>query len=177
MGGFNIDNYIDGSGEVKVRFLSSAPVSQYYLYLDSLYIMVGTVNTDTSKCEISLGSGTQVDCANTRDVKEATTVVPTTSTFGVNSVLGFPANRWPLDDDNDATSDQNVGLNISFPVELASNMKVTGIHYAAKYNAGSTSATIDVQVRDYSGISGTSGWNNVPGVTTTSGNTYVFNDS
>jgi len=35
-------------------------------------------------------------------------------------------------------------------------MSVTGIHYAAKYNAVSTSATIDIQAKDYSGISGTS---------------------
>lgn len=35
-------------------------------------------------------------------------------------------------------------------------MSITGIHYAAKYNAVATSATIDIQTKDYSGVSGTS---------------------
>jgi hypothetical protein len=37
------------------------------------------------------------------------------------------------------------------------NMTITGIHYASKYYAGSALGTIDLQIKDYSGLSGVSG--------------------
>ncbi|MDD3156435.1 MAG: hypothetical protein PHP14_03465 [Candidatus Pacebacteria bacterium] len=42
--------------------------------------MIGTVNTDTSKCETSMGSSTQANCINTYDISEASTATPSTST-------------------------------------------------------------------------------------------------
>jgi len=78
--GFDINDYISSTGDVKLRFYSNAPASSYIFYIDSLNIMTGTVNADTSLCETSFGSSTQADCVNTRDMKEAGTLTPSTST-------------------------------------------------------------------------------------------------
>ncbi|MBP6881162.1 MAG: hypothetical protein KBC35_00880 [Candidatus Pacebacteria bacterium] len=50
-----IDDYINGSDEIWVGayFLSNSTTN---LQIDSMYIMLGTTNTDTNSCEISFGS-------------------------------------------------------------------------------------------------------------------------
>ncbi|MBP6924237.1 MAG: hypothetical protein KBB78_01590, partial [Candidatus Pacebacteria bacterium] len=52
-----IDDYINGSDEIWVGayFLSNSTTN---LQLDSMYIVLGTTNTDTNSCEISFGSNT-----------------------------------------------------------------------------------------------------------------------
>ncbi|HRZ29744.1 MAG TPA: hypothetical protein P5052_03245 [Candidatus Paceibacterota bacterium] len=57
-------------------------------------MMVGSVNNDTSKCEISLGSGTSTDCSNTRDIRDlATGLVTPTNRWSLASTNGFPSGR------------------------------------------------------------------------------------
>ncbi|MFA5229912.1 MAG: hypothetical protein WC422_00315 [Candidatus Paceibacterota bacterium] len=92
--GFNIDDYIDSSGNVKVRFLSNASATQYYFYIDALHMMVGSVNDDDSECEISFGSGTASDCYKTRDIRAlATGTITPANSWSLVATNGFPSGR------------------------------------------------------------------------------------
>lgn len=81
------------------------------------------------------------------------------------------------DDDDTATNDANIAYNLDFPVTLTDGMVVTGMHYAIKFRSNGTALTLDPQIKDYSGITGTSGWVNTPGTDSNTSTTYGYFDS
>ena len=183
---FNFSNYISWNGEIWVRFLTNAPSTVYNIQFDRIYMMLGSVNTDQNQCEISWGTGVASNCANTRDVREAKTGLPTTNTWQITSVLEYPPAGWyALDNDNDGTNGEAAFAgNISFPVTLATNTAVTAYHYAVKYRSNNTSLTIDLQVRNYSGnvahnnaLAGAGGWENTPGTDSNASTAYSWYDT
>ena len=182
--GFVFADHISPTGEIRLRFLSTAPATIYNLQFDKVYIMLGSVNTDSSKCEISWGSGTDTDCVNTRDVSDAITASATTPRWQITDEIEYPATFYGLDNDDDAVNGEYArSANLSFPITIASSTSVTAIHYAVKYRTGTTTITQDVQIKDYAGTSGLgteavgSGWTNTPGTDTNALTTYGWFDT
>ncbi|GIW65656.1 MAG: hypothetical protein KatS3mg094_175 [Candidatus Parcubacteria bacterium] len=181
--GFNLDDYIS-NGEIRVRFLTNNPATVYNIQLDRIYIFLGSVNTNSSACEISWGTGTASDCVNTRDMNEGLTANPTTLTWQTGAVIEYPAGYHPLDNDDDITNGEYAfSSNLDFPVTLSSNMSVTAIHYAGKYRSNATSITVKPSIRVYGGLPGIyrkaagSGWRDTPGSDTNAATTYSYFDT
>jgi hypothetical protein len=182
--GFNISNYISSTGEIRVRFLTNAPATVYNIQLDRIYIFLGSVNNDSTKCEISWGTGTASDCQYTRDINEALTANPTTLTWQTTAVIEYPQGHHPLDNDDDGTNGEYAfSSNLDFPITLSNNMSVTAIHYAAKYRSNDTTITVKPSIRVYGGLSGNygeaagSGWRDTPGGDTNAATTYSYFDT
>jgi hypothetical protein len=188
VGGFVMDDHISPTGEIRVRFLTNAPGVVYNLQFDRMYLMLGSVNTDTSQCEISWGTGTVTNCSNTRTMAERTTVTPTTATWQQGSAIEYPSTYYPTDNDDDTTNAEYAySANVSFPITVASSTSITGIHYATKHRSNVTTITNDVQIKNYAGTSAVSGepnaagnisgWHNTPGADTNALTTYGYFDT
>ena len=182
--GFNISDYISSTGEIRVRFLTNNPATVYNIQLDRIYIFLGSVNNDSTKCEISWGTGTASDCQNTRDINEAIGATPTTLTWQTTAAIEYPAEHHPLDNDDDTTNGEYAfSSNLDFPITLSNNMSVTAIHYAAKYRSNNTAITVKPSIRVYGGLSGNygeaagSGWRDTPGGDTNAATTYSYFDT
>jgi len=176
--GFSISDYISGSKEVRFRILTNAPASVYNIQLDKIYLMTGAVNSNSSDCEISFGTGTATNCTNTRQIKDVKTATPSTSTWQATAALEYPASYYSLDNDDDTTNaEYATSQNLSFGIAPTTSMTITGVHYAVKYRSNSTAQTMDLQIRDYTGTLGTSGWVNTPGTDTNLATTYSWYDT
>ncbi len=177
--GFTLSDYISGTGEIWIRFLTNSPGTVYNMQFDRIYMMLGSVNTDSSQCEISWGTGTATNCVNTRDTREGKTATPATSTWQATAVTEYTPTTWyPQDNDADGTgAEYAASQNMSFPVSVGANTSITGVHYAAKYRSNNAAQTMDPQIRDYSGVAGTSGWVNTPSTDTNAATTYSWSDS
>lgn len=181
--GFVLADYIE-NGEVRVRFLTNAPSTAYNIQFDRLYMMVGSVNTDTSLCEISFGTGTATQCDRTRSTGEGITATPTTTTWQATLAQEYPADHHSLDNDDDATNGEYAqSQNLSFPLTVASSTSITGAHYAVKFRSNVASVTNDLQFLKYGGSSGVGGeavggaWVSTPGTDTNAATTYSFFDT
>ncbi len=181
--GFDIDNYISG-GELRLRFLTAAPGVVYNAQFDRLYIMLGSVNSDTSLCEITWGTGTAANCANTRTIGEAVTATPASTTWQVTSAVEYQAGQHPTDNDDDTTGSEHAySANITFPASVPHQATVTGIHYAMKHRSNITSLTIDPQLRNYGSMTGVggmtsgAGWFATPGSDSNALTTYGYFDT
>ena len=182
--GFVFADHISPTGEIRVRFLSTAPATVYNMQFDRIYIMLGSVNTDSAQCEISWGVGTDADCVNTRDVSEAITASATTLTWQQTDEIEYPADYYGLDNDDDSVNNEYArSANLSFPITLASSTSVTGIHYAVKFRSSTTTITLDTQIKKYGGTSGLgteavgAGWTNTPGTDSNALTTYGWFDT
>jgi hypothetical protein len=182
--GFNISDYISSTGEIRVRFLTNNPATVYNIQIDRIYIFLGSVNNDSTKCEISWGTGTASDCQYTRDVNEGITANPTTLTWQTTAAIEYPAEHYPLDNDDDTTNGEYAfSSNLDFPITLSNNMSVTAIHYAAKFRSNATTITVKPSIRVYGGLSGNygeaagSGWRDTPGADTNAATTYSYFDT
>ena len=184
IGGFNLDDHISSSGEIRLRFLTNAPGTVYNLQFDRMYLMLGSVNADSTKCEISWGTGTAANCANTRSIGEGITNTPTTATWQVTSAIEYPSTYYALDNDDDTTNAEYAySSNVSFPITVASSTSITGIHYATKFRSNVTTITNDIQLKNYAGTSGVSGeatgsgWQSTPGTDSNALTTYNYFDT
>ncbi len=171
-----LTNYIS-SGEVRVRF-NTAVLDTNTFQLDRLYLMVGSTNADSSLCEISMGTGTATNCANTRTVADVETgSTANTTTWQITSALEYPSTRWALDDDNATDAEAGQAANLSFPVTISSGMAVTGLHWATRWRSNVTTETIALNARDYGAVANTTGgWSATLG-TTNALTTYTWTDS
>lgn len=180
--GFEINNHISNQDTIILRILTNTPSVVYNLQLDRIYLLYGSVNDNSSQCEISFGTGTVTNCQNTRIISGVQTGIPQFPTWQQEAVLEYPSNFYPLDNDDDTTDGEYASSsNISFPVTVDTDMSVTGVHYAAKYRSNSTALIVDLQVKDY-GISTIGSivaqpWINTPGADTNALTTYGFFDS
>jgi hypothetical protein len=182
--GFNISDYISSTGEIRVRFLTNNPSTVYNIQIDRIYIFLGSVNNDSTKCEISWGTGTASDCQYTRDINEALTANPTTLTWQTTAVIEYPQGHYPLDNDDDGTGGEYAfSSNLDFPITLSNSISVTAIHYAAKFRSNDTTITVRPSIRVYGGLSGNygeaagSGWRDTPGTDTNAATTYSYYDT
>lgn len=176
--GFELSEHISNAGEVWYRILTNAPSTARTLQMDRLYMMTGSVNTNSSLCEISFGTGSSTDCVNTRSIFETTTATSINPTWQATAVLEYPEDPFYAAD-NDASVDNEYATsqNLSFPVTLDDNMSVRAIHYAVKYRSNSAAQTADLQVRDYASIGANAGWVATPGSDTNAATTYSWFDT
>nr|MCU0680192.1 hypothetical protein [Planctomycetota bacterium] len=176
--GFALSNYISSNREMRLRFLTNTPVAVYNLQLDRLYLMLGSINNDAAQCEVSWGTGTAGNCINTRDTMESKIATSTSSTWQTTATLEYPSSYYALDNDNDATNNEYAAAqNLSFPISLSSNTDISATHYAVKFRSNSVNQTMQLQVRDYSGLVGTSGWNNTLANETNANTIYSWADT
>ncbi len=169
-----LSNYVSG-GEARIGW-SSAQTSTLAIRQDFVYITVGSVNSDSSQCEIPFGSGTAADCLDTRDI-DTTLAAP--STWQPASELestSFGHTYYPYDNDGDASSTESgMAANLSVPATVPSGASVTGIGYALRFRSNSTGLTLYSNVRDVSGVvAGAGGWAGVG--TTNAAATYTYTD-
>lgn len=159
-----ISNYIS-SGEVRIGWFGSAN-NTLSIRIDAQYIMLGSTNSDSAKCEISFGTGTATNCTNTRDLDST----GTTNSFDVTAAdlsNTFANDFYPLDNAGSATlSREASSSNISFPVTPPSAALIVSTHFAGRFDAGTPNTTAAMAVRlaarDYAGnptsTSGSGGW-------------------
>ena len=169
-----LSDYVSG-GEVRIGWYS-AQTSTLAIRQDFVYITIGSVNSDSSQCEIPFGSGTAADCVNTRDIN---TTLAAPSTWQPASELestSFGHTYYPYDNDGDVSSTESViAANLSVPVTVPAGASVTGIGYALRFRSNSTGLTLYSNVRDVSGVvAGAGGWAGVG--TTNAATTYTYTD-
>jgi hypothetical protein len=174
-GGFVFNDYIS-AGEMRVRWASTASVTNG-IFVDWQYVMLGSVNSDSSLCEISFGTGTATNCTNTRTLNTLTAA----STFDIagedeSTTMGTgEANSfYAMDNDVDATVEEAVSANISFPVTVPANAQVVGINWASRTTSRSVGTRrVTNSVRDYGGLTSiTGGWTDVGAAVNATTQTY-----
>ncbi|QQG49938.1 MAG: hypothetical protein HZB70_04035 [Candidatus Berkelbacteria bacterium] len=177
-------DFIDesASDEVRVRFLGDLN-STTTLRIDFAYLVLGSTNADSAQCEVTWGTGTATNCANTRDL-----VGPATAT-----VFSDPAETrsntadndyYALDCDFNTTANECSAANIDFPVTVPVDAQVVVNHFAGRFAGdlvGTTNPDLTAQmgIRDYSGTptstSGPGGWTLVGASSATL--TQIYTDS
>ncbi|WKZ30909.1 MAG: hypothetical protein QY318_03605 [Candidatus Dojkabacteria bacterium] len=177
IGGFDLNEHIS-SGEVRFRVVTNAPASVYNIQIDRSYMMVGAINSDSSKCEISWGTGTATNCVNTRYVDVGKTGAPSGSTWQAAATLEYPSSFYAQDNDDDANDNEYAASqNLSFPVTTSSNMSITAMHFATKHRSNNSNQTASPQLRTYAGQNVTTGWTDTPGSDNSNSSTYTWSDS
>ncbi len=183
MSGFVLSDYIEND-QIRVRLLTAAPGVVYNIQLDQIYMMLGSVNTDTALCEISFGTGTAANCSNTRTMAEGITATPSTATWQITSAIEYQSSQYGTDNDDDATGGEFAkAANLSFPMSVATGTSITGIHYAVKFRSNVTTEQWTPQLRNYASLTalgnelGGSGWMNTPSADTSAATTYGYFDS
>lgn len=162
--GFVLNDFIS-DGEIRIRWASTSAITNGIL-VDWQYIMLGSVNTDSSLCEISFGTGTATNCANTRglDTTGSTTSFDIAGEDEAAAMGTGEANSfYPFDTDQDVNVEEGVSANISVPITVPANAQVVGINWASRETSRSTGTTqVTNSVRDYSGFTSvTGGWTDV----------------
>jgi hypothetical protein len=152
-----ISDYVS-SGEVRVGWFGSA-VGTVAIRIDTIYIMIGTTNTD-GLSEISFGSNSANSVTATRDL-DMTGVSTTWQILSDNesNALGFSI--YANDSDNNTTLAEATAANIDFSVTAPTDAAVTGIFYASRHMSGAA-GTVGIGIQDYSGATNvTGGWSGV----------------
>ncbi len=185
-GNISINNYLStgaSGGTMRVKLEGSGNSATVGVRWDYVFVMVGSVNADTSQCQITMGTGTATNCQYTRDMDTSTS---TPAVFAnpaedesATAGTGEANSIYYTDVDHDTTVEESTSSNIDFPVTLSSNMQVAGIHYASRHaagTAGATALTVQPTIKDYSGLTAAVGGWVLVGATSNSA-TQVFTDS
>ncbi len=181
-------DYIAG-GEARVGFYGSA-ASTLTIRVDTLYVAIGTTNTDTSACEITFGSGTATNCSNTRDIDTTGTI----NTFdnpaedeSTTMGTGESNSYFVADNDQDAVIEEATASNVTFSLSLPSNTSIVASHsYFRAQGCGYTgnacgatalAVTPGTRYYDGNGLGGTAdgGWKGIANSATSS--SAVFSDT
>ncbi len=154
----DVNDYIS-SGEVRIGWRTLASGTQA-VRIDMIYIMLGSVNTDSAQCEISFGTGTATNCVNTRTL-DTTLGSPSTwqQTSEAESAT-FGHDYYALDNDADANIDHASSANLWIPTTIPTNAMLYGRVYALNWRSNATTMTAQTQYRDFSGQNATvsGGW-------------------
>lgn len=185
-GNISINNYLStgaSGGTIRVKLEGSANSAAVGVRWDYVFVMVGSVNSDSSQCQITMGTGTASNCQYTRDLDSSTS---TPAVFAnpaedesATAGTGESNSIYYTDVDHDTTVEEATSANIDFPVTLAGNMQVAGVHYASRHaagTAGATALTVQPTLKDYSGLTAAVGGWVLVGATSNSA-TQVFTDS
>jgi len=171
----NADDYIS-NGEVRVGWRGLANGTQG-IRLDMVYVIMGSVNADSSRCEISFGTGTASDCANTRTLDTTATASTWQQTSEAEST-SFGHDYYAQDNDADAnTNEQATSANLWLPVGIQNPARVTGLLYSMYWRSNATTMTSQGQFSDNSGFNATisGGWTAFG--TTNASTNYTYEDS
>jgi hypothetical protein len=187
IGGFDINDYISGTNEVWLRFNSNAASGVNSISFDRVYIMLGSVNTDSGDCAITWGTANATTCTNTRDLLNDELIgsgSSNTNTWQNAAVIEYPAGHYPADNDDDTTNNEYaMSSNLSFPITISNGEAVTAIHYAVRFRSNSATITMNPELRRYASNTGTNGdnlatgWRDTPGTDTNLSGTYSYYDT
>ncbi|GEM_PF-2527118 len=166
-----ISNYIS-SGEIRVGWYNM-DVGTHSLLIDQIYIMLGTTNIDTADCEISFGTNSAGDCANTRNI-DTTGTASTWNILTEDESNTFGHNYYALDNDADATVEEAASSHVRFQVSQPDDTAVTGLFFAGRFMSG-TAGTVQLGIRDFSAAAQTTGGWSAVGATSTTALTYTDN--
>jgi hypothetical protein len=160
-----LSHYIS-AGEARIRWVGSS-VGVHTIRLDSIYIMVGSTNSDTAQCEVTIGTGTATNCTNTRTLDmngAASTFDNTAEDLSTSMGSGEANGQYALDTVRTVTTEATAS-NLNVPMTLSSNTQVVGVNWSARYAAGTPGApamAVQPGLRDYSGMNQvTGGWTQV----------------
>jgi hypothetical protein len=165
----NINDYLStgaSGGEIRVGWRGLANGTQR-LRFDYVYIIVGTTNTDSNDCEVTLGTGTATNCSNTRDIDQTGTnsyFINFAEDESATAGTGEANSIYATDTTSSATVEEAVASNINFAVTLPDYAMPASVHYALRYDGGINSTNPDMLVtpalKDYSGLNATQvgGW-------------------
>lgn len=143
----SMDQYVE-NGTVKIRFYT-ATLNTNYLYIDRLYITIGSVNADTSQCQVSFGTqagGT--DCSNTRTLDTSSA----DSTWQQTTATTGSAGYYPGDYAGTWGTNQSASANLNVPISVPANAAVTAVKYAARFRSNSAAITAMPSLKDMSGL-------------------------
>jgi hypothetical protein len=166
-----ISDYVS-NGEVRIGWRGLANGTQE-IRLDRLHIMLGTTNTDGTS-EISFGSNSANSVTNTRDL-DMTGTTNTWSILAADESNTQAFSSYANDGDNDVNVEEAVAANQNFDVTVPTNAAVAGIFYAARFTSGNAGNTIQLGLKDYSGLTGTTGGWSAVGATAVGTQVYTDN--
>ncbi len=160
------------AGEIRVGFYGQANGTQT-IRVDYIYIMLGTTNTDTGVCEISFGTNSANDCANTRDIDTS----GTTNTWSIateNESGAMADDFYPYDTASNATTEEAASSHVKFSVTQPANSVLTGAFYASRMMSG-VGGTVQTSLADYSSFNQATGGFTDVGTTSTTAETFTDN--
>jgi hypothetical protein len=176
--GINMAHYVQ-NGEVRAGFRQLTASATANPRNDFFYIMVGSVNADSAKCEVTFGTGTATNCTGTRDL-DGTGTTTTFANPAADESATMATSFNALDNDQDTVVEEATASNVTMPVTMPTNSAIVGVNYAARYSGasvvGATALTVQPGLRDYSGLTATTGgWTQFGG--TSAAATYVYSDT
>jgi hypothetical protein len=124
------------------------------LYIDYIYVTIGTVISNASDAEITFGSSNGSSPLNTQDLD---TTLTNPNVYGINTAVtstNHYANDYPAGLYNVS---QAGAANINFQMVNPNGTFLTALRFAARYRSNSTLLTVRTGTFDYSGIFGTTG--------------------
>lgn len=157
----NVNDYISNN-EIRIgwRGLANSTVG---IRIDMIYVMLGSVNDDSAECEISFGTGTAANCANTRSLDTTATLVTWQQTSEAESTT-FGHDYYGQDNDGDGTNaEHGTSANLWFPAAIPANAQVTARTHAVYFRSNATTMTMFPQLKDMTGANATisGGWTNI----------------
>jgi len=170
-----MSRYVQG-GEIRIEFVTTTNNTRIH-YIDQLYVVVGSVNTDTGLSEVSFGSVAGGTTSTNTQSLDTTAASPVTwqQTSAATATAPY-ASDWG----GTYGSNYSAACNLSFPVTVPTSAAVTGVRYAARFRSANTttSTTVQLGIKDYSGqftgVTIAGGWTDV-GTSNTS-STYTYTD-
>jgi hypothetical protein len=177
-----ITHYISG-GDIRIGWFGSAN-NTLSVRIDMQYIMVGSTNSNTALCQISMGTvANSTTCAGTNSVDSTSgsPVLWQATTELESAAMGH--DYYPFDNDGDATGGESaVALNLSIGVTPPSNAAVAEIAYATRWRSNSASLTTVPSIRDFQANNGSidnvwtanSGWTALN--TSNASSSYTYSD-
>ncbi len=154
-----ISDYISG-GEVRIRIYSAVTGTQT-LSTNTIYVTLGSTNTDVALSEVSFGQNVATTSATSTATILATTTASNIDSWKQLTCLNntAPCATTPYASDWAGTWNTNysAAANVSVPITPPANAQVTGIRYAARFRSNVTTNTVQLGLRDFSGLTGTTG--------------------
>lgn len=150
------------ASNVFVAGYGSAPGNNQWL-IEKRDITTGLRTND------SFGSN---NCAGTRDIDITGNNIDAWTIQTEDESTSFSHTFYPLDNDGDAVVEEAGSANIGFSVTAPSNAAVTGIYWGARAMSGA-GGTVRHAIKDYSGLTGTTGGRSLVGSSLTTGMAYT----
>ena len=165
-----ISNYVS-NGEVRIGWYGLSN-NVLELRLDMSYIMIGTTNTDGTS-EITYGTNSLGSVTNTRDL-DMTGTANTWNILSADESNTQSFDSYANDSDNDVNVEEASAANFNFSVTPPVNSAVTGLYFAGRVMSG-VSGTVQLGLKDYSGLTSTiGGWDAIGG---TAGSVLTYTDN
>lgn len=149
----NLTDYLN-NGEARIGWygLSNSTLS---IETDHMYVMVGMTNVDSSECEISFGTLSAGSCSDTRNI-DTVGSASTWNTLAEDESSNQGHDYYAFDTDADAGTEEAKSNHVKFLVPDLTSGPLIGFNWATRFMSG-TGGTSLIEVRDYGGLTNTTG--------------------